>query len=449
MLKVLIIAYDFPPYVSVGGLRPYGWFQDLSKFGIYPIVVTRQWDHCQGKQTDYISPGISDKIIFDCSEHGIIVKSPFKPHIGNKLLLKYGDTRFKALRKIFSAFFEIGQFLLPVGNKYVLYRTAKQFLENESVDAIIATGDPFILFRYASKLSSQFKIPWIADFRDPWSKTDLHRKGFVQKKFEYYFEKKLTSDAHRIITVSEIMFRQIATNQPEKLNVIENGFNENLIVQTKEVKQTSECMTISLVGSVYKHHPIEHFLNNLHQFLIDNHHIQLQLRFYGLNIQKELQSYISKKCPSLIHRTVFIQKLPNAELLIELAKTNILLLFNAYATSGTKIYEYIALKRRILFCFSNDAYAKQLYDQHYRLKVGAEDNLNVQAEMITATNSGIVVRDAQHLLVVLKELWDEFQAKGYIECNSHGIEYYSRRHQTEKLATLIKKVVEEYRQKKG
>jgi hypothetical protein len=43
MKKLLILAYDFPPYVSVGGLRPYNWFKYLKEFGVEPIVVTRQW----------------------------------------------------------------------------------------------------------------------------------------------------------------------------------------------------------------------------------------------------------------------------------------------------------------------------------------------------------------------------------------------------------------------
>lgn len=45
MKKVLILAYDFPPYVSVGGLRPYSWYKYFKEFGLYPIVVTRQWEN--------------------------------------------------------------------------------------------------------------------------------------------------------------------------------------------------------------------------------------------------------------------------------------------------------------------------------------------------------------------------------------------------------------------
>ena len=55
MKKVLILAYDFPPYVSVGGLRPHAWYKYLKEFGVEPIVVTRQWENVHGNHLDYIS----------------------------------------------------------------------------------------------------------------------------------------------------------------------------------------------------------------------------------------------------------------------------------------------------------------------------------------------------------------------------------------------------------
>ena len=57
MKKVLILAYDFPPYVSVGGLRPYSWYKYFKEFGLYPVIVTRQWDNQYGNHLDYIAAG--------------------------------------------------------------------------------------------------------------------------------------------------------------------------------------------------------------------------------------------------------------------------------------------------------------------------------------------------------------------------------------------------------
>jgi len=50
MKKVLILAYDFPPYVSAGGLRPYYWYLYLKEFGVEPVVITWQWENKHGNQ---------------------------------------------------------------------------------------------------------------------------------------------------------------------------------------------------------------------------------------------------------------------------------------------------------------------------------------------------------------------------------------------------------------
>ena len=60
--RVLILAYDFPPYVSVGGLRPYAWYKYLRECGVYPVVITRQWANRYGNALDYIAAGESDEV---------------------------------------------------------------------------------------------------------------------------------------------------------------------------------------------------------------------------------------------------------------------------------------------------------------------------------------------------------------------------------------------------
>ena len=167
--KVLILAYDFPPYVSVGGLRPHAWFKYLKKFDVYPIVITRQWQNKYGNELDYISEGSSDSNIHEKFENGEIIRTPYKPNISNKLLLKFGPNKFKLPRKIISGFNEIFQFIIPIGPKKNIYFAADKYLEKNKVDTILATGEPFVLFHYAQKLSKAYKTSWIVDYRDPWS----------------------------------------------------------------------------------------------------------------------------------------------------------------------------------------------------------------------------------------------------------------------------------------
>ena len=60
--------------------------------------------------------------------------------------------------------------------------------------------------------------------------------------------------------------------------------------------------------------------------------------------------------------------------------------------------------------------------------------------MITATNSGIVVKDSRHLKKVLLELDKELKENGFIECRSVDVEKYSRVKQVERLAEIVKEV---------
>ena len=57
------------------------------------------------------------------------------------------------LKKISTGWNEIGQWFLPIGTKYELFKAAENFLKDNRVDIIITTGEPFILFKYASQLS--------------------------------------------------------------------------------------------------------------------------------------------------------------------------------------------------------------------------------------------------------------------------------------------------------
>jgi hypothetical protein len=229
MKKVLILAYDFPPYNSVGGLRPYSWFKYFKSFGVEPIVITRQWEKTTDSQLDYITSSKEKKIIYENLDYGRILRTPYTSNLANRIYLKHGENKFSFLRKIISAYYEIGQYLFKIGPKKEIYFGAKEFLKNNKVDAIIATGDPFVLFKYASILSKEFDVPWLADYRDDWIDNHVmkNRSKFPNKVLKLYFrliEKRIMKNAMGISTVSEYLNNQIAgRNSIQSSVIIENG----------------------------------------------------------------------------------------------------------------------------------------------------------------------------------------------------------------------------------
>ena len=441
MKKLLILAYDFPPYISVGGLRPYSWYKYMHEYGIFPVVVTRQWANKYGNHLDYIAPSESNKVIIEENEKGIIIRTPYKPNLSNRLLLKYGESRFKFIRKIITGWYEFFQWFLPVGSKYFIYKAAKEYLKTNKVDCIIATGDPFILFRYASLISKKFNIPWIADYRDAWIETKKLNILFII--FYKFLEKRIVRNSSKITTASDYLNFFINNNFKVKINVVFNGYNvDNGISEKEEAK--NNILSISFAGTINKWHSWKSFLEIINSFCRENK-FKINLNFYGINIKYEIEKFVknSQMQKSDFLKINFYPRMLNEKLLIELQKSDLFLLFNDFHFIGTKIFDYLGLRKKILFIFMNDSEMnclKELYFPHNDVR---DYNINPQIELIKKCKTGYIANNKEHLYEILIDIKREFEEKGYIECNSSGYEFYSRKNQTKLLAELIKEVINE------
>lgn len=144
--------------------------------------------------------------------------------------------------------------------------------------------------------------------------------------------------------------------------------------------------------------------------------------------------------------TTFHKKLPNKELLNKLIKTNVLLLFNDYSIMGTKIYDYLGLKRKILFCFANDLEASKIKEKHYNIDEKGSPNEKMQSYLIQQTNSGVIVKDTKELKEVLTNLVKEFKLMKKIEIRSKNTSQFSRKLRAKELSILIKETINTYKE---
>lgn len=439
MKKVLILAYDFPPYVSVGGLRPYNWYKYLKEYDIEPIVVTRQWDNTYGNELDYIAVSKSNETIIETSELGTIIRTPYKSNLANRILLKHGENKFKIIRKSISLFFEISQFLWISGPKKELYKEAKKYLQKNKVDAIIATGDPFVLFHFASRLSNKYNTPWIADYRDPWS-FGLGMTNMFFKSWNRFLEKKTIKDVRFITTVNNTFVKNIKTITDKNIHLLPNGYDPEIIEKLANSNEKNDVFTISFIGTIYKWNPIRLFLSVLNDFVAVKGVGAIKLNLYGINNSDEIASLIENKYPNLKAVVNITPKLPNEEVLCLTSKSHLLLLFNYYSIIGTKIYDYIGLKIPILFCFSEEKKADKLREKYYKTDDYKGMAENIQQKVIIEKDAGIIVKNTKHLATVLNDSFEEFKQIGNIKCNTKDSEEFSRKNQTGKLAALIKQI---------
>ena len=438
MIKVLILAYDFPPYVSVGGLRPFHWYKDFNQFGIEPIVVTRQWENRYGNGLDYIAPGYDDHEVMEKTEFGTIIRAPYRPNLSNRLLLKYGDKRNRLLRKIISGFYEITQYYVNVGPKSSVYHAAKNYLLTNKVDLILATGDPFVLFTYATKLSKEFDVPWIADYRDPWSHHNENSRSIVIKSWLRKLEKRTVQSAIAATTVSEFVAQKINNVLPDiEVFLVPNGYDSQIINVVQDLEQDKDCLKIAFVGTFYAWHPLDYFLALLNDFCIQ-HNKAIEVSFFGTNKNEWIIERVKSAYPALIDVVKTYPKIQNLELMPHLARHHVMLLFNYYSYLGTKIFDYLAIRRKILLCFTNDPIAEELRTQFFSTKEDRAGNTHLQADLLKETQGGIAVENGDEFMDILADLQDEFSRNRCISVNSVGIEEYSRTNQTKRLADFLK-----------
>ena len=72
-----------------------------------------------------------------------------------------------------------GNFFIPDARKFWIKPSINylsEYLKDNKIDAVISTGPPHSMHLIALGLKQKFNIPWIADFRDPWTQIDFYNQ---------------------------------------------------------------------------------------------------------------------------------------------------------------------------------------------------------------------------------------------------------------------------------
>lgn len=405
----------------MGSQRPYAWFKYFHEFGLYPIVITRHWGDSYKNAIDYIRPSEIQEIIKIETPEGTLIRVPYNPNYRDRLILKYGLHSKVFLRKIITILYSILQYIFfSFDSRKSIYFAADEYIKEQKPDFIIATGEPFILFRYASKLSKKHAIPWIADYRDYWSK-DFNLNNVVERIvyacIYMPLEKHFVKSAHFITTVGQInQTLQQALFPKKRIEIILNGFFEEEYKNIESTVEPAETFIVAFGGTIHLFNPLELFLEGLSLFIKTNRQRKICVKFYGSNFyidQKERILYNSKELEHFIATT---DRLSRSELFTEYNKASCLLIFgNGQMVSG-KFYEYLPMRKRILMVGKDNGPLEQI---------------------INNTKAGVICDTAQEVAEALEAMYAEWESTGTVKCVPKNIEQYSRRHQTKKLANLI------------
>ncbi len=178
---MLIITYYWPPAGGGGVMRWLKMAKYLPEYGWQPVIYT----------PENPDPSVIDEsLLAEVPPEAEVVRRPiWEPYdLFRKLTGKSKESRFKsgyiseASRGSFKerlAVFLRGNLLIPDPRVFWVkpsVRFLRKYLAEHPVDLMISTGPPHSMHLIALKLKKYMKVPWLADFRDPWTGIDFYHR---------------------------------------------------------------------------------------------------------------------------------------------------------------------------------------------------------------------------------------------------------------------------------
>lgn len=428
--RVLIIAYYWPPSGGSGVQRWLKFAKYLRDFGWEPIVYTVE-------NGEY--PAVDESLLDDVPEGMEVIRSkiwePFtlyKKFVGRKkddkmkpgFIIEDGKMGWK---EKFSRWVR-GNFFIPDARKFWIKPSVKRLtkrLKEKPVDVIISTSTPQSCHMIGLGLKRKTGLPWLADFRDPWTTIyffdDLGlSKSSVRKHKK--MEANVLTEADAVTVVGPHMQQDLGGLVKRDIQVITNGYDSSDL-DNLDVSYPQE-FSLSYIGMFMDTQNHDALWSGIKKLREQDEEFKkdFKLRFIG-NVDQTIVSSIHKfGIEDCLERKNYI---PHSEVPFFLASSAVLLLSinkgaNAKGILTGKLFEYLAAKRPILCMGPNDGDA---------------------GKVINDTKAGIVIEweDEATVMETLKK-WHQSWKNGDLKADSTGIEKYSRRELTRALAEILNSI---------
>ena len=303
MRKVLILTYYWPPSGGPGVQRVLKFAKYLPELGWQPVILTV-------KDGEYpaIDPTLEKDIPKECIVYKVKSVEPsglYKKFVGMKKEDKIPVAALSndqgSLGKRIAHWIRLNLFIpdAKVGLIPALVKKAKHIINEHQIDLIFASSPPHSLQLAARKISQNHNLPWICDLRDPW--TDLYHYDKVKRfvlsdKINHSLEKKVLSEADKLITVSPYFTRRFNDKgNRDDVIFIPNGFDhEDLTMQnTDQIKEYRGKFLMSYVGNMSPNQNVQILWQVIKDFADANASFRdnFQLCLVG-QIQNEIQASI-------------------------------------------------------------------------------------------------------------------------------------------------------------
>jgi glycosyltransferase involved in cell wall biosynthesis len=347
-MRILLISYYFPPYNTVGAVRPGKLAKYLHRQGHTVHVISAQEPpFVQGLPLEIPQSQVHEA-------RGWSVNAPIQWLLGGKEkvaregYMRSGVQRgwLQQIGAWYKTFLhwpdaEIGW----VGSAIAIGR---QVLAQDDFDLIYVTSPSFSALRVGNKLALQSNTPWIAEFRDLWSDNHSYSHPAWRLYLDRLWEKKLLKSASALVTISS-PFAETLKRFGKPVWEIRNGFDpEDLVSDFPPHETAPDILEIVYTGSVYpEHHDLDSFCAGLASFRAQGG--KARVNVVGRNVAPLLEAAQLWKVDDWMNIQPTVER---AQAISMQRSADVLLLFLwSDGNSGiytTKLFEYAGAGRPIL-----------------------------------------------------------------------------------------------------
>lgn len=431
MKRVLIITYYWPPSGGSGVQRWLKMSKYLPENGWQPVIYTAE---------DAEYPVEDPSLEQDVAPEAEVIRRPIvEPYTYYKKFLgmKKGEkvkagfinegTKKNGWKESLSVWLR-GNFFIPDARCWWVKPSVKYltgYLKEHPVDAMISTGPPHSMHLIAKALHKKFNIPWVADFRDPWTDIDFYKDLKLTRcadRKHHRLENQVLTEATKVVTVGWDCARGLERHGAKDVAVITNGYDETFVeTQGRASLHQSTMFTMSHIGIIGENRNPESFWQVIGELTPS---IDLKIKLIGQVDNSVIESIKRNNIEKYVE---IIPYIPHNQVIEEQAKSDVLLLFvnntpNAKGILTGKIFEYMASGRPIL-C------------------IGPEDGDS--ARILNETKTGITVDfdDKVKMKSVILDLTTKYQENQLITNDIKTVEKYSRHNLTKEFVTILNGII--------
>lgn len=368
MKKVLIITYYWVPAGGVAVQRFLKFTKYLRDYGWEPVILT-----VQDGSYPYTDESLQDQVPEGIQVHRTKTFEPFEIYNllrgqrGKTVPLAVATSSDKSFFQKLSGYIRANFFLPDArrGWKPYAVRKASELIEAGGIDAIITTGPPHSTHLIGQKLKSKYKLPWLADFRDPWTEI-FNNKYLPFSKVSIAKDKAYEASVLRDCDVAVVIGEGMKTVFPEvyksKMQVITNGYDEGDF--DKNLKVQTDKFRMRYIGNLFSNQDVPRLWSAISELRGENAEFK---KDFELEITGKADEALSKSITAMSIKdcVVFTPFVPHSEAIRRMQTASLLLSVipdvenNKLIITG-KIFEYIGAGRPIFLVGPSDCDAARI-----------------------------------------------------------------------------------------